>query len=83
MKTIAFKSRTIHILRPKTRPQKRYEGKKAKLIHLEKDTFTILDTIAKKKGLTLKKYIELFCFAQAKYEAKLFMEQYQKQQAKQ
>ncbi len=68
----------MHKIEKRIKPQKRYEGLKPKLIHLEEDVFNILNTIAKMKGLTLKKYIELLCYKQAGYEAKLFMEKYDK-----
>ncbi len=55
----------------------RYQGKKGKLLHFDEDTFKILDTVAKMKGMTLKRYLELLCIAQAKYEAHLFMKKYE------
>lgn len=67
----------MHIIEEQNKQKKRYEGLKPKLIHLDKDTFNILNTIAKMKGITLKKYIELLCLAQAKYEAKTFIKNYE------
>lgn len=68
----------MHEIEKVAKKKKRYEGKKAKLIHLHPDTFEILNTVAKRKNLKLKKYLELLCFLQAKYEAKLFLKEYEK-----
>jgi len=54
-------------------PEKRYKGSKAKLIHLPHKTFNLLTIIADKKNLSLKKYIELLCVHQAKFEADQFL----------
>ncbi len=66
----------MHFIEERIKPKKRYEGLKSKVIHLDKDTFKILNTVAQMKGLKLKKYIELLCVAQARDEARAFIEKY-------
>ncbi len=55
----------------------RYEGLHPKIIHLHPKTFEVLNTVAKGKNLSLKKYIEYLCLKQAQYEAHLFMKKYE------
>ena len=66
----------------KKKDKKRYEGLHAKLIHLEGDTFNILDTIAKMKGWNLKQYIEYLCKNQAMVEAHNYIAQNDNQSPK-
>ncbi len=55
---------------PKKYKRKRYEGLVGKLIHLDPDTFEILELSAKLKGWNLKQLIEYLCKEQALIEAK-------------
>ncbi len=68
----------IHIMNiPNKDKKKRYQGMHPKLIHLDPDTFKILDTIARMKGWNLKQYIEHLCKEQAKYEAHEFIQKHE------
>ena len=59
----------------KKQSEKRYDGLKGKLIHLEPDTFKILELAAKIKGWNLKQYIEYMCKQQALIEASNFIKE--------
>ena len=63
----------------KKKKEKRYDGLHAKLIHLEPDTFNILETVAKMKGWNLKQYIEFMCKKQALIEAHEFVQKHDNQ----
>ncbi len=54
---------------PRKHKRKRYEGLKGKLIHLDPDTYGILELSAKLKGWNLKQLIEYLCKEQALIEA--------------
>ena len=53
--------------------KKRYSGLHGKIIHLDKDTYNVLDTVSRMKGWNLKQYIEHLCKHQAMYEAHEFI----------
>ncbi len=57
----------------KPKKEKRYEGLKPKLIHLNPKVFEILKICAERKNSNLKEYIEMLCTLQAKNEAESFI----------